>query len=80
MLQLRRVTNEGKEMSDEELEKFNEEYINLGPQWQVPEPEKGPLEQRVQATFVDGLLSGEINLEDSEYWFTQPDGMRSRCA
>ena len=69
-----RVTNEGREMDDEEMEKFNKEYMNLGPQWQIPNPELGPLEKRVQTTWVDGLLSGDINLEDSEYWFTEPPG------
>ena len=53
------VTNEGREMMDEELQKFNEEYLNLGPQYQIPDPELGPLERRVQQTYVDGLLSGE---------------------
>ena len=61
-------------MDDEEMEKFNKEYMNLGPQWQIPSPELGPLEKRVQTTFVDGLLSGDISLEDSEYWFTEPPG------
>ena len=69
-----RVTNEGQEMSDPEKEKFEKEYMNLGPQWQVPNPEAGPLEQRVQTTFVDGLLSGKIVEKDSEYWFTEPPG------
>lgn len=61
-------------MSDEEMEKFDKEYMNLGPQWQINNPELGPLEKRVQTTFVDGLLSGDINPEDSEYWFTEPPG------
>ena len=61
-------------MDDEEMEKFNKEYMNLGPQWQIPNPELGPLEKRVQTTWVEGLLSGDISLEDSEYWFTEPPG------
>ena len=64
-------------MMDEELQKFNEEYLNLGPQYQIPDPELGPLERRVQQTYVDGLLSGEINLKDSEYWFTEPEGLHA---
>ena len=77
-----RVTNEGQEMSDPENEKFEKEYMNLGPQWQIPNPEAGPLEQRVQTTFVDGLLSGDIVEEDSEYWCTEPPGglLRPRLA
>ena len=69
-----RVTNEGKEMADEEQEKFDKEYMNLGPQFQIPNPELGPLEKRVQTTFVEGLLSGDIKPEDSDYWFTEPEG------
>ncbi len=61
-------------MMDEELVEFNKEYLNLGPQYQIPNPELGPLEKRVSATYVDGLLSGEISLEDGEYWFTEPAG------
>ncbi|BDA41840.1 hypothetical protein COCOBI_02-6340 [Coccomyxa sp. Obi] len=71
-LHLCRVTNVGKEMADEELDKFNEEYMNLGPQWQIPDPEKGPLERRVQTTFVEGLLSGDVSPEETQYWFTEP--------
>ena len=69
-----KVTNVYTLQDDEEMEKFNKEYMNLGPQWQIPNPELGPLEKRVQTTWVDGLLSGDINLEDSEYWFTEPAG------
>lgn len=69
-----RVTNTGQEMADEELDKFNEKYMNLGPQWQIPDPEKGPLERRVQTTFVEGMLSGDISPEETQYWFTEPPG------
>ena len=61
-------------MADEEQEKFDKEYMNLGPQFQIPNPELGPLEKRVQTTFVEGLLSGDIKPEDSDYWFTEPEG------
>ena len=67
-----RVTNECQEMSDPENGKFKKKYMNLGPQWQIPDPEAGPLEQRVQRIFVDGLLSGNVVEEDSKYWFTEP--------
>jgi len=49
-----------------------EKYVDLGPQYQVPDPEKGPLERRVSTQFLDGLFSDEINLEDEAYWFTCP--------
>ena len=49
-----------------------EKYVDLGPQYQVPEPEKGPLERRVSVQFLDALFSDEINEEDAAYWFTCP--------
>lgn len=63
---------------DDDLDKFNDEYINLGPQWQIPNPEEGPLEQRVATTFIEGLFKGEPNLEESNYWFTEPPGALAR--
>ena len=41
---------------------------------QVYKPELGPLDQRVTLSWLDGILEGEINLEDTEYWFTEPPG------
>ena len=37
-------------------------------------PELGPLDQRVTLSWLDGILEGGINLEDTEYWFTEPEG------
>ena len=51
-----------------------EKYVDLGPQYQVPDPEKGPLERRVSVQFLDALFSDEINEEDKAYWFTCPPG------
>lgn len=42
---------------------------------QVYKPELGPLDQRVTLSWLDGILEGEINLEDTEYWFTEPPGL-----
>eukprot|EP00884_Botryococcus_braunii_P010347 jgi/Botrbrau1/19313/Bobra.0073s0049.1 len=66
------VTNEGREMMPPDFEPS--EDIDLGPQHQVPQPEKGPLGKRVGRTFIDGLFSEEISIEDMEYWFTEPPG------
>ena len=41
---------------------------------QVYKPELGPLDQRVTLSWLDGILEGEVNLEDTEYWFTEPEG------
>jgi len=41
---------------------------------QVPSPELGPLERRVEKTFLEGLFSEEISVEDTNYWFEEPDG------
>ena len=45
------------------------------PLLQVYKPELGPLDQRVTLSWLDGILEGEINLEDTEYWFTEPEGL-----
>lgn len=75
LLRLRpcRVTNEGQEMMVPEFADKND--IDLGPQYQIPYPEKGPLAKRVGRTFIDALFSDEISLEDMQYWFTEPPGM-----
>lgn len=49
-------------------------YVDLGPTFKVPDPEKGPLERRVSVQFLDALFSDEINEEDAAYWFTCPPG------
>lgn len=42
---------------------------------QIPNPELGPLEQRVSATYEDATLSDDINVEDTKYWFNPPQGV-----
>lgn len=68
-----RVTNEGLEMALPEYHSKTE--VDLGPQYQVPDPEKGPLGRRISRTFIDGLFSEDINIEEMQYWFTEPPGM-----
>lgn len=41
---------------------------------QVPNPELGPLEQRVSATYEEALFTEEISPADTQYWFTEPQG------
>ena len=44
-------------------------------QIQIPNPELGPLERRVGLTYEDALFSDDISIKDTEYWFTEPEGM-----
>lgn len=53
---------------------YSADMVNLGPQYQIPNPELGPLERRVEKTFVEAIFSDEISLEDTNYWFTEPEG------
>ena len=69
------MTNSEKEMRDpREPFAYDESMVNLGPQYQVYDPEKGSLSQRVDKTFVEGIFSNEINVDDTNYWFTEPEG------
>lgn len=68
------MTNTEEEMTDpKEPFAYNDRMVNLGPQYQVPSPELGPLERRVEKTFLEGLFSEEISVEDTNYWFEEPD-------
>ena len=40
----------------------------------------GPLEKRVNTTWLDGLFEGEIDLEETDYWFTEPPGLVFRVS
>lgn len=55
---------------------FDPDIIEVD-QHQIPEPELGPLERRVESTFEEALFSDDISLADTEYWFTEPPGMCS---
>ena len=59
---------------------YDERTVNLGPQYQVYDPEKGSLSQRVEKTFVEAIFSDEINVDDTNYWFTEPEGGTSCSA
>lgn len=41
---------------------------------QIPHPELGPLERRVEKTYEEALFEDDISIEDAEYWFTEPPG------
>jgi hypothetical protein len=45
---------------------------------QVYNPEEGPLERRVNTQWLDGMFEGEVDLEHTDYWFTEPPGARHR--
>lgn len=53
---------------------YDTSMVNMGPQYQVPNPELGPLERRVDKTFLEALFSDEVNLDDTNYWFEEPEG------
>ena len=68
-----RVTNTGEEMKDPEVWGFDPDIIELD-QKQIPQPELGPLERRVELTYEEALFSEDIDLDDTAYWFTEPPG------
>lgn len=37
-------------------------------------PELGPLSRRVETTFLEGIYSENVNLAETDYWFTEPEG------
>ncbi len=41
---------------------------------QIPRPELGPLEGRVEAQYEEAIFTNDISSEDTEYWFTEPEG------
>ena len=43
-------------------------------QYQIPNPELGPLERRVGISYEDALFQDDISVEETSYWFTEPDG------
>jgi len=48
-------------------------YMELD-QLQIPHPELGPLERRVEKTYEEALFEDDISVEDAQYWFTEPPG------
>ena len=51
----------------------DDDYVEVS-RLQIPNPELGPLEQRVEATYESATLSDSISIEDTEYWFNTPEG------
>ncbi|KAG2496406.1 hypothetical protein HYH03_005633 [Edaphochlamys debaryana] len=47
-------------------------YMDL-PDYQVFDPDKGPLEKRVQRSFLDAVADDKMDLRDTEYWFSTPE-------
>ena len=68
-----KVTNTGEEMKDPDMWAFDPDRIEVD-QMQIPSPELGPLERRVELTFEEALFKEEIDLDDTAYWFTEPPG------
>jgi hypothetical protein len=50
----------------------DDEYLEIN-RIQVPNPELGPLEQRVEATYEEAMFTEEISPADTQYWFTAPE-------
>lgn len=66
-----KVTNTGEEMRDPDV--WGADMIQVD-QMQIPNPELGPLERRVELTYEEALFKEEIDLNDTAYWFTEPPG------
>ena len=47
-------------------------------QYQIPHPELGPLERRVGRTYEDALFQDDIDIDDTNYWFNEPEGAPAR--
>ncbi|KAL3149400.1 hypothetical protein ABBQ32_002196 [Trebouxia sp. C0010 RCD-2024] len=67
-----RVTNTGEEMIEPGI--FGDPNYMEFDQMQIPHPELGPLERRVEKTYEEALFEDDISIEDAEYWFTEPPG------
>lgn len=52
------------------------DYMELD-QMQIPHPELGPLERRVEKTYEEALFEEEISPDDAQYWFTEPPGAQA---
>ena len=61
-------------MKDPELWGFDQDIIEVD-QKQIPHPELGPLERRVELTYEEALFAEDISIEDTQYWFTEPTGV-----
>ncbi|GIL53544.1 hypothetical protein Vafri_9130 [Volvox africanus] len=75
-----RITSTSKELyqsqqaKEMEMDDNGEDaYMDL-PDYQVFDPDKGPLEKRVQRSFLDAVTDEKVDLRDTEYWFSNPEG------
>ena len=50
------------------------EWVKVGPNHQIPSPEQGPLEKRVSTSFLEGMITDKVNLQETDWWFTEPPG------
>lgn len=69
------VTNTGEEMLDHEL--YPDPDIIEKSQYQIPNPELGPLERQIELRYEEALFEDDpsYNPEHTSYWFTEPPGM-----
>lgn len=44
------------------------------PRYQVPDAEQGGLENRTERTFLDGMGNNDVDVQETAYWFTEPEG------
>ncbi|KAK9786293.1 hypothetical protein WJX73_000359 [Symbiochloris irregularis] len=50
------------------------EWVRVGPNAQILNPEEGPLEKRVSTSFLEGMLTDKVNLQETDWWFKEPEG------
>lgn len=50
-----------------------ENYLDL-PNYQVFDPDKGPLERQVRKEFLDAIADDKVDVRETQYWFTSPEG------
>lgn len=72
------VTNTGEEMLDPELYDFDPDIIETS-QYQIPYPERGPLERQIELRYEEALFEDDETFDENHtnYWFTEPPGMHS---
>lgn len=62
-------------MRDPQLYDFDPEIIEKS-QYQIPNPEKGPLERQIELTYEEALFEdANFDQEHTNYWFTEPTGV-----
>lgn len=76
-----RITNTSDEVRFADIWGEEKDYIEKD-QIQIPNPELGPLERRVTLPFEEAFFedADDINIEDTQYWFTEPPGDYGCCS